>query len=258
MEPREPTVRPLSPEGYDGEPYRQRFDRFAQRTAQIDLTNVCRKVMHPNPNIGYGWSQQFTDRLVAEYRIFFAMHAAFPDVALPPSRVMDLLWHEHILDTQAYFADCDFVAGQYLHHMPYFGMRNAEDAALVVEALNVEHDLYVACTGREPPPDLWIVGFTVERMNALVAGRFTDPDATEIALAEAAPGSPRSSPGSPETSMGSPEAASTAEPSTLSNPVAEPVASEAVDIPEELQRAAAAAAAQLLADEDAPILLVGN
>ena len=180
-----PTQCELSADGYDGEKYEERYARFAARTADLDLTLIKRKVMHPNPNIGYGWSAEFTDRLEAEYRVFFTMHAAFPTLWLPPSRVMDLFWHEHILDTRAYFADCDHVAGHYVHHMPYFGMRNEADAELVVAALDTERELYVRCVGLEPPPDLWILGFTVEKMQALVGGQYSDPDATEAALAAA-------------------------------------------------------------------------
>lgn len=213
-------VTALSRDGYQGEKYEERYARFAELAAQLDLSNVCRKVMHPNPNIGYGWSEDFTERLVAEYRIFFTMHAAFGDLALPPSRVMDLFWHEHILDTRAYFADCDFVAGHYIHHMPYFGMRNEQDAELVVAALDLERELYIKCVGIEPPPDLWIVGFTVEKMNRLVGGRYTDPDATEIALAEAH----RPVVGEPKLPETSPK----------------------MDIPEELAKAAEAAALALL------------
>ncbi|MFN7818653.1 MAG: glycine-rich domain-containing protein [Cyanobacteriota bacterium] len=156
----------------DAETMEQRFARFSARTNDLDFANLRCKVMHPNPNVGYGWSEAFTDRLEAEYRIFFAMHAAFPELSLPPSRVMDLFWHEHILDTRAYFSDCHHVAGRYLHHLPSFGMRNPEDASLCVDALNSERQLYLRCVGKEPPRDLWIVDFTVDDMRALVAGRY--------------------------------------------------------------------------------------
>ncbi|MFN9571292.1 MAG: glycine-rich domain-containing protein [Cyanobacteriota bacterium] len=156
----------------DAETMEQRFARFSARTNDLDFANLRCKVMHPNPNVGYGWSEAFTDLMEAEYIIFFAMHAAFPELSLPPSRVMDLFWHEHILDTRAYFSDCHHVAGRYLHHLPYFGMRNPEDASLCVDALNSERQLYLRCVGKEPPRDLWIVDFTVDDMRALVAGRY--------------------------------------------------------------------------------------
>ena len=156
----------------DRESPEERYAHYASRTRELDLTNLHRKVMHPNPNIGYGWSEEFTKRLDTEYRIFLAMHAAFPERSLPPSRVMDLFWHEHILDTRAYFADCHHVAGRYLHHLPYFGMRSPEDARLCVAALNNERQLYLRCIGKEPPRDLWIVDFTEDDMRALIAGRY--------------------------------------------------------------------------------------
>jgi hypothetical protein len=162
----------IMPTPCEDETLKERFARYAARSNELDLASLIRKVMHPNPNIGHGWSEEFTNRLVREYRIFFAMHAAFPEHWLPPSRVIDLFWHEHILDTRAYFTDCHHVAGRYLHHLPYFGMRNPEDASLCVAALNSERQLYLRCVGKEPPRDLWIVGFTENDMRALVAGRY--------------------------------------------------------------------------------------
>ncbi|MFN9638306.1 MAG: glycine-rich domain-containing protein [Synechococcaceae cyanobacterium] len=128
--------------------------------------------MHPNPIIGLGWDQSFLKRLEVEYRIFFTMHAAFPEVWLPPSRPLDLFWHEHLLDTRAYFADCDQVAGHYLHHLPYFGMRDEADISLCLAAFQAERQLYLQCVGQEPPRDLWAVDCTEERIRSLVAGCF--------------------------------------------------------------------------------------
>ena len=45
------------------------------------------------------------------------------------NKIMDNMWHFHILDTRAYVKDCDAVFGHYLHHYPYFGMRGEQDAA---------------------------------------------------------------------------------------------------------------------------------
>lgn len=174
-----PTETSLSPDGYLGESYEDRYHRYAERVAQVDLALVSLKVMHPN--IGYGWSAEFTERLAAEYRVFFTMHAAFPDLWLPPSKVLDLFWHEHILDTRAYFRDCDFVAGEYIHHFPYFGMRNLEDVELALAAFASERELYVRCVGHEPPPDMWSVGVTREQLYTLIDGRFADPRAAEAA-----------------------------------------------------------------------------
>lgn len=37
--------------------------------------------------------------------------------AVPP-RLIDLAWHEHIIDTEKYAADCQRVFGYYIHHLP--------------------------------------------------------------------------------------------------------------------------------------------
>ena len=169
----------LVPDCGNGESIRDRFARFAARTARIDLSKICSKIMHPNPVIGLGWDRSFLERVQTEYRIFFTMHAAFPQMWLPPSRPLDLFWHEHLLDTRAYFADCEQVAGHYLHHLPYFGMRNEADIFLCLQAFQAERQLYLQCVGQEPPKDLWIIDCTEEIIRSLVAGCFIAAEGTK-------------------------------------------------------------------------------
>jgi hypothetical protein len=38
-----------------------------------------------------------------------------------PSKLVDQLWHRHMLDTKKYAAFCQRVAGYHLHHTPYYG-----------------------------------------------------------------------------------------------------------------------------------------
>lgn len=157
----------------------QRFDDAYRRAREIDLTMVSLKVMHPN--IGYGWSAELTGRLADEYRIFFALQAAFPDLWLPPSRILDEFWHNHILDTRAYAEDCQRAAGRFIHHYPYFGMRDADDHVALVDAFHTEIDLYIRCVGQAPPPDLWVTSITVADVATLVAGQYANPAATAAA-----------------------------------------------------------------------------
>ena len=39
----------------------------------------------------------------------------------PPGREVDIVWHYHILDTEAYIRDTAQIFGRYLHHPPDFG-----------------------------------------------------------------------------------------------------------------------------------------
>ena len=36
------------------------------------------------------------------------------------NKLVDLVWHEHILDTRVYMIDCTALFGRYLHHYPCF------------------------------------------------------------------------------------------------------------------------------------------
>jgi hypothetical protein len=56
-----------------------------------------------------------------EYRRFLALHLAFPDSDIVPCKLVDTIWHQHILDTRAYHEDCDAIFGSYLHHPPISG-----------------------------------------------------------------------------------------------------------------------------------------
>ena len=46
-----------------------------------------------------------------------------------PCKLVDELWHAHILDTRAYRDDCYRIFGFFYDHYPYFGLRDAADAA---------------------------------------------------------------------------------------------------------------------------------
>ena len=45
----------------------------------------------------------------------------YPDQPAVPSKLVDLVWHEHILDTQEYKRDTLRMFGHYVHHAPSFG-----------------------------------------------------------------------------------------------------------------------------------------
>jgi hypothetical protein len=74
-----------------------------------------------------GWTVETCDLVEDLYRKFLALNARFPDKKICPTGPVDEFWHAHILDTQAYAKDCDFLFGYFLHHYPYFGMRGPED-----------------------------------------------------------------------------------------------------------------------------------
>lgn len=67
------------------------------------------------------------DQAELEYRRFLTLKALYPAVSLVPSKMVDAVWHAHILDTRAYRADCLSVFGYFIDHYPYFGIYGADD-----------------------------------------------------------------------------------------------------------------------------------
>lgn len=64
------------------------------------------------------WTMEFASRVEREYRRFLVMLAFFDHVV--PLRMVDLLWHAHILDTRKYARDCDVIFGKFMHHAPTY------------------------------------------------------------------------------------------------------------------------------------------
>lgn len=92
--------------------------------ARIDLSPINEKLRHAEPAV---WTETRLQETEAVYRKFLALHLAFPETTLVPNFLIDDYWHQHILDTRRYVADCLTVFGYVLHHDPMFGLRGEED-----------------------------------------------------------------------------------------------------------------------------------
>lgn len=121
--------------------------QLKDRIESIDLTWVKRKITDKRE--GKGWSAKKADEIERSYKRFLFLFATTLDVRVVPTLDIDALWHQHILDTRAYFADCDRVFGTYLHHFPYFGLRGDEDAKHLDESFKATCVLYKSVFGDE-------------------------------------------------------------------------------------------------------------
>ena len=120
--------------------------------SSIDLSMVKLKLMDSEE--GVGWNAEQCDRIELEYRRYLSLSRQYPAKPIVPSRLVDTFWHYHILDTQAYFEDCNRALGYFLHHYPYFGMRGKEDAEALGAAYDETLALYEAHFGL-PSEDIW-------------------------------------------------------------------------------------------------------
>ena len=93
-----------------------------QKVAKLDFTKLKFKL------ILLGWKPQQADAGIRQYRNILLLWLKYGDeTTLPPSEDIDEIWHNHILDTKKYQADCDFLFGKFLHHYPYFGIDDQTD-----------------------------------------------------------------------------------------------------------------------------------
>ncbi|MES2436166.1 MAG: hypothetical protein V4586_20320 [Pseudomonadota bacterium] len=86
---------------------------------------------------------------VAEYRKFLYLVATLNRI-LAPSPLIDRVWHQHLMDTKAYFdAFCPEILGKTLHHIP--GRPAARDDSAYVETLAQ----YQTEFGQAAPQTIW-------------------------------------------------------------------------------------------------------
>lgn len=110
--------------------------------SRIDLSLIKRKMVET-----FGWNADVVDTMDDRYRKFLSVQAAMRALGasfeLVPDRMIDEIWHMHILDTRKYAADCAALFGDVLHHDPYFGMMGEADrTAWSAQANRCDHLWY--------------------------------------------------------------------------------------------------------------------
>ncbi len=115
------------------------------RVSQLDFTMLKQKMIEER-----NWTSEFCEEVESLYRRFLALNARYPDRKICPTGPIDAFWHAHILDTRAYMRDCEVVFGEYLHHFPYFGMRDPDDRAALENAFRDSVELFITHFGIDP------------------------------------------------------------------------------------------------------------
>ena len=95
---------------------------FLTALSSIDFGPIAYKLM--NPEEGEPWSLLRATQAIEQYRRFLFLSKHYPNHRIVPSREVDQVWHNHILDTAKYREDCDTLFGQFMDHWPYFGMKD--------------------------------------------------------------------------------------------------------------------------------------
>ena len=75
------------------------------------------------------------DEAIVDYRRYLFLNLKYPGFPVAPSYDIDEVWHQHILFTRKYAADCQSIFGEMRHHVPHFGrgVRNLEDDMRILD-----------------------------------------------------------------------------------------------------------------------------
>ena len=120
--------------------------RIERTIAEIDLEMVKMKLQEPEE--GLGWSAEQCESAEIEYKRYWSLCKQYGK-GMVPNKIMDYMWHYHILDTRSYHEDCERIFGGYMHHYPYFGMRGDQDAKDLEFSFYKTQGLYKELFGEE-------------------------------------------------------------------------------------------------------------
>lgn len=127
--------------------------------ASIDLEMIKMKLQEPKE--GVNWTADQVEDAEIEYKRYLHLtrHFSYPTYSIVPNKIMDTMWHYHILDTRAYHRDCEKTFGHYLHHYPYFGLRGEDDAKNLKTQFENTKEYYLQTFGesmaRNREADCW-------------------------------------------------------------------------------------------------------
>ena len=101
------------------------------------------------------WTTDFTLRAIEEYRRFLYL-AAFSATPLSPCKVVDQVWHFHILDMANYERAMIGIFGRQLYHRPSFDTASGPQLRMDAQ-FQQTIDAYREAFGEEPPHEIWPV-----------------------------------------------------------------------------------------------------
>lgn len=100
-----------------------------------------------------GWTRDYAERVVHEYRRFVYL-AATGETPVTPSKEVDAAWHLHLTYTRSYWKRlCDEVLGKPLHHEPTRG--GHDEHVRFVAQYEATLARYAETFGEMAPEDIW-------------------------------------------------------------------------------------------------------
>lgn len=102
-----------------------------------------------------GWEMRFSYRAIEEYKRFLFLSLFY---TVTPSKIVDEVWHQHILFTKDY-AELSKKLDRNIHHNPGFEFDKAGEEYFSNQYVNTLQ-LYKSEFGHKPPVDIWTIEVT--------------------------------------------------------------------------------------------------
>jgi hypothetical protein len=101
----------------------------------------------------HNWKKSFTLKAISEYKKFVYL-AVVSDFNVTPSKIIDVVWHEHLLFTYPYRKFCTDVIEYTLDHHPELVAMEEQTGRYSVQYQDTI-DLYKSEFSVNPPADIW-------------------------------------------------------------------------------------------------------
>ena len=100
--------------------------------------------------LGKDVSREFAGRLEVEFKRYMSMIAMGQGAGMGPSRVLDMYWHQFMLDTREYKKFCSEIFGRFMDHVPSTSETKEDARASYVRSLETYRQMF-----GEPDPVMW-------------------------------------------------------------------------------------------------------
>ena len=126
---------------------------WQQVTSAFGGTDAFSKAFASKIARKHGWHNAFALKAVSEYKKFVYL-GVVSNFHVTPSKIIDVVWHEHLLFTKAYRQFCDEVIVYQFDHNPELVPMADETGRFNAQYLDTI-EFYISEFGFVPPADIW-------------------------------------------------------------------------------------------------------
>jgi hypothetical protein len=129
-------------------------DIWDQIVAKLNGQNTSLRVFANKLKKKLGWEREFALKVIVEYKkfIYLGVISKYP---VTPSKIIDLLWHEHLLFSASYRNFCSNVLEYNFDHQPEL-IESKDSTQQFQDQYNYTLALYKSEFGVTPPAEIWI------------------------------------------------------------------------------------------------------